>query len=65
MRITREDRGVHAVILDIGHQSSELAFRAYLAPTDDVPLIIGFKDLMDRCELQFNSKSFTGYIEIV
>jgi hypothetical protein len=57
---------VHAVILDrLGHQSSELTFRAYLAPTDDVPLIIGFKDLMDRCELQFNSKSLTGYIEIV
>ncbi len=44
---------VDAVILDrFGNQSSKLRFRAYLAPTDDIPLIIGFKDLMDRCELR-------------
>jgi len=55
---------VCAVILDrFGNRTDELRFRAYLAPTDDVPLIIGFKDLMDKCELQFNSKSLSGYIE--
>jgi len=56
---------VNALILDrLGNQTSKLRFRAYLAPTDDIPLIIGFKDLMDRCELQFNSKSLKGYIEV-
>lgn len=56
---------VRAMILDrFGNRTSELRFRAYLAPTDDVPIIIGFKDLMDKGELNFNSKSFTGYIEI-
>lgn len=54
-----------AVILDkFGNQTNELKFRAYLALTDNVPLIIGFKDLMDNCRLQFNSKSSSGYIEI-
>ncbi|MEM3608295.1 MAG: hypothetical protein QW238_05480, partial [Candidatus Bathyarchaeia archaeon] len=57
---------VHGILLDrSGNRTSELKFRAYLAPTDEVPLIIGFKDLMDRCELQFNSKSLTGYVEII
>jgi len=56
---------IHAIILDrFGNRTKELRFRAFLAPTDDVPLIIGFKDLMDICELRFNAKSLKGYIEI-
>ena len=56
---------VCAIILDkFGRQTNELKFRAYLALADDVPLIIGFKDLMDNCKLQFNSRSSSGYIEI-
>jgi len=56
---------VCAVIFDkFGNQTSELKFRSYLALTDNIPLIIGFKDLMDKCELKFNSKNASGYIEI-
>ena len=57
---------VCSVLFDkYGNQTKELKFRAYLALTDNVPLIIGFKDLMDKCELKFNSKSASGYIEIL
>ncbi len=57
---------IHGMIIDrLGNRTSELRFRAYLAPTDDVPLIIGFKDLMEKCELQFDSKSLIGYIEAI
>ncbi|MFX1521131.1 MAG: hypothetical protein ACFFCD_14560 [Promethearchaeota archaeon] len=47
-----------------GNTTPEMKVRAFLSLTDNIPLIVGFKDLMDKCELYFNSKSLTGYIEI-
>ncbi len=57
---------ISGMIIDkLGNRTTELRYRAFLAPTDEVPVIIGFKDIMDQCELYFNSKALTGYIELI
>jgi len=46
-----------------GNETGELKIRAYLASTDEVPLIIGFKDLLEKFKLFVDVPERTGYIE--
>lgn len=56
---------VKGILLDnLGNLSDELEFRAYLAPTDKVPLIIGIKDLLENFKIWFDIKNETGFIEV-
>ena len=55
---------VKGVIVDErGNQTDEIRFRAFLASIDAIPIIIGFKDLLDKFKLCFDSINKTGYIE--
>lgn len=54
---------IHCKILDrAGHQTKELRMHAFLARTDAVPLIIGFKDLLDRFPTFFDYPASAGYV---
>lgn len=46
-----------------GNQTSEKNIHAYLAKTDDVPLIIGFKDLLSQLKLYCDYKNSEAWIE--
>jgi len=50
-------------LMDEETQSKEIRVHAYLALTDEVPLIIGFKDLLDQCAVHFDYQSKEGYVE--
>ena len=52
-------------MVDQENQSDELMIKAHLASTDEVPLIIGFRDLMDKVELHMNYIEKTAYLEIL
>lgn len=55
---------VAAVIIDPkGNQTGEIKLRAFLASTDEIPIIVGFKDLLDKFKVCFDPMSGTGYIE--
>ena len=46
-----------------GNISKEIRMRAFLALTDDVPLIIGFKDILSRYRICFDRKKEIAFIE--
>jgi len=46
-----------------GHQTKALPIHAFLAPTDDVPLMLGFKDLLARFIHHFDYRKKEAYIE--
>lgn len=55
---------VTGVIIDgEGNVTDELAFRAYLASTDEIPIVLGFKDLLEKFEVCFNFPQRRAYIE--
>ena len=55
---------VEAALLDReGNRTPELQVLAYLAPTDRVPLIMGFKDLLDRFHTCFDYPSRDASIQ--
>ncbi len=46
---------VNCILLDeYDNKSRELAIHAYLAMTDEVPLILGFKDLLSKFRVCFD-----------
>ncbi len=56
---------VTAVMEDMcGNVSEEIDFRAYLVNSNDVPLIIGFKDLLEHFDIHLNIKNNDGHIEM-
>lgn len=56
---------VSCVLLDRqGNVSSELEMLAYLALTDEIPLVLGFKDLLSRFKVCFDYDKREAYIEI-
>lgn len=46
-----------------GNQTNELEIRAFLAPNDKVPVIIGFKDLLEKFYMYIDPINEIGYIE--
>lgn len=56
---------VHCQLLDTqGHQSKEMAIQAFLVhPRKKAPLIIGFKDLLDRLPTYFNYPAQQAHVE--
>ena len=46
-----------------GNATHETKFRAFLASVDNIPLIVGFKDLLDKFKLTINPIDRIGYLE--
>jgi len=53
-----------SLIDENGGTTGELKFHSYLALTDKVPLIIGFKDLLSKFKVCFNYENNKAYIEV-
>lgn len=53
-----------SLIDENGGTTGELNFHSYLALTDKVPLIIGFKDLLSKFNVCFNYEKGEAYIEV-
>lgn len=55
---------ITGVIMDeLGNITPETKFRSYLAPTDEVPIVLGFKDLLEKFTVHFDFSRRTAYIE--
>jgi len=55
---------VTGIIVDErGNATPEKRFRAFLSSLDNVPLIIGFKDLLDKFIIHIDSTEGIGFIE--
>lgn len=53
------------MIMDIyDNYTPELTITAFLAETDEVPLILGFKDLLSNFPVYFNFETQEAYIEV-
>ncbi len=54
-----------AVILvdENGNQTNELIITAFLAETDNIPLILGFNGILEKMSLYFDYKRNTAYAE--
>ncbi|MEM4298544.1 MAG: hypothetical protein QW815_09285 [Nitrososphaerota archaeon] len=53
-----------AVFLDkLGNRTKQIMFRAYLAPTDEIPIVLGFKDLLEKFQVCFNFSEKKSYLE--
>lgn len=46
-----------------GNTTPETKFRAFLAMVDNIPLVIGFKDLLEKFKLIINSINKIAYLE--
>ncbi len=46
-----------------GNSTPEMKFRAFLAQTDNIPLIVGFKDLLDKLRLDIDAIKGKAFIE--
>lgn len=55
---------IGCVLQDSERHLDLLTIRAHLAPTDDVPLLIGFSGLLDRARVLFSVKENEAYLEI-
>ncbi len=55
---------ITGVIMDNeGNATSEIKFRAFLALVDNIPLIIGFKDLLEKYHLEIDVRANIAFIE--
>ena len=54
---------ISCVLADRDRQSEELKISAYLALTDDIPLVIGFWDLLEKFRLIMDYRSKEAYLE--
>lgn len=54
---------IECILFDEVNQTELLKVRAYLAYTDEVLLVIGFKDLLEKFEVQFNFDENKAFIE--
>ena len=54
---------ISCVFADRDRQSEELKISAYLALTDDIPLVIGFWDLLEKFRLIMDYRSKEAYLE--
>ncbi len=55
---------VHYVLTDnLGNKTKEMSMLTFLARTDKVPLILGFKDVLDKLGMHFNFNKNIAYAE--
>ena len=54
---------VSCILLDEKQSTNNIKVKSYLAHTDDIPLIIGFKDLLDSFGFYFNFRENIAYLE--
>lgn len=50
-------------LMDIKYLTKEIEIKAYLAPNDNVPLIIGFEDLLSEFDIFFSYSSQEAFIK--
>jgi len=50
-------------LVDEEHQTEKIDVHAYLALTDEIPLILGVKDLLASFKVCFNYKENSGWLE--
>jgi len=50
-------------LVDEAHQTKKINVHAYLALTDEIPLILGFKDLLAAFKVCFNYRENTAWLE--
>ncbi len=55
---------ISCFLLDEEQSTNEIRVKAYLAHSDEIPLIIGFKDLLDRFGLYLNFRENIAYLEL-
>ena len=55
---------ISCILVDKQRRSEELEISAYLALTDDVPLVIGFWDLLERFKLCMDYRNKEAYLEV-
>jgi hypothetical protein len=46
-----------------GNETPEIKFRAFLASVDNIPLILGFKDLLERYSINIDAVKGKAFIE--
>ena len=51
------------ILDDEGHETRLLAFLAFLAHTDDVPLVLGFADILSEFQVRFDYRTRTAYLD--
>lgn len=51
------------IVDEEGNQTDEMNVRAFLSPVDTVPVIIGFKDLLEKFKVCFDPTKKMAYIE--
>ena len=54
---------VSCILLDEEESTNSIKVKSYLAHTDEIPLIIGFKDILDNFGLYLNFKKNIAYLE--
>lgn len=54
---------VSCILLDEEQSTDNIKVKSYLAHTDEIPLIIGFKDLLDKFGLYLNFRKNIAYLE--
>ena len=55
---------ISGIILDDeGHETRLLTFPAFLAHTDDVPLVLGFVDLLAEFQVRFDYRTRSAYLD--
>ncbi|MGB2841838.1 MAG: hypothetical protein WBC40_05095 [Halobacteriota archaeon] len=55
---------IRCILLDkLGNMSKEMRFRAFLALTNQVPLVLGFKDLLENFNVCFDCKKDRSFIQ--
>jgi hypothetical protein len=54
---------VTGVLLDRQNSSKEYRFLSFLATTNDVPLILGFKELLSKLRLYIDPQTSTAWLE--
>ncbi|NIM16523.1 MAG: hypothetical protein GTO45_31305 [Candidatus Aminicenantes bacterium] len=55
---------VSCILLDQEQSTDKIKVKSYLAHSSEVPLIIGFKDLLDRFGLYLDYRKNLAYLEI-
>jgi hypothetical protein len=51
------------IVDEEGNFTPEIKFRAFLALVDNIPLIVGFKDLLEKYLIQINPAANQAFIE--
>ncbi|MEM2841522.1 MAG: hypothetical protein QXN62_08210 [Candidatus Bathyarchaeia archaeon] len=54
---------VGKIVDEQGNSTPEMSFRSYLASVDNVHIIIGFRDLLEKFHVEFNATSKEAFIE--